>query len=287
MLTISWAYVGPRAPNGQLPTCFPQSCPEIGYFAILAVVGFFVTLWGGAETLLGFLVRGRYIQPQLGPIQPPMAGSGPEDERILSMARELQSQVKRPKWGVIDGLAWSEGLPWYWVSFTRKGLRKPTSLVLYADLRGKLSAEEWRAVLTYYFLKLKIGGRLVPETIGLLIGPAMLLILGELLTSLTYGARGSALYGQFVGGPGALIVLIIIFPTSRRLHLRQDKIVARSMSQEALLNVFKKIDQLQLPQIENAKSRHGWIARLWPMPNIAERIKYLKKNSGGGMRNGS
>ena len=50
------------------------------------------------------------------------------------------------------------------------------------------------------------------------------------------------------------------------------------LGKEALISVFKRIDQLQLPQIENAKNRCGWIAPLWPMPNITERIKYLEKN---------
>jgi hypothetical protein len=40
------------------------------------------------------------------------------------------------------------------------------------------------------------------------------------------------------------------------------------------LNVFKKIDPLQLPRVKN-KRRHGRALRLWPMPNITERIKNL------------
>jgi hypothetical protein len=42
------------------------------------------------------------------------------------------------------------------------------------------------------------------------------------------------------------------------------------------LNVFNKIDPLQLPRIKNAKRRHGWLAQLWPMPNITERIQSLR-----------
>ncbi len=41
------------------------------------------------------------------------------------------------------------------------------------------------------------------------------------------------------------------------------------------LELFKKIDGLNLPEVENAKRRKGWIARLWPVPNITERIANL------------
>jgi hypothetical protein len=64
---------------------------------------------------------------------------------------------------------------------------------------------------------------------------------------------------------------------TRRTTLRQDKRVAGLIGQRALLDVFKKIDQLQLPRIENAKRRHGWVAWLWPLPNITERIQNLRK----------
>ena len=41
------------------------------------------------------------------------------------------------------------------------------------------------------------------------------------------------------------------------------------------MEVFKKIDQLYLRRVENTKKRHGWTLRLWPMPNITERIQNL------------
>jgi len=47
------------------------------------------------------------------------------------------------------------------------------------------------------------------------------------------------------------------------------------VGQRPLLDLFKKIDSFQLPRVENAKKRHGWVARLWPMPNITERIQNL------------
>ena len=57
--------------------------------------------------------------------------------------------------------------------------------------------------------------------------------------------------------------------------MRMDRWVAKQMEQIALLGLFKKIDSFQLPRIENAKQRHSWVVRLWPVPNITERIQNL------------
>jgi len=57
--------------------------------------------------------------------------------------------------------------------------------------------------------------------------------------------------------------------------LRWDKWVAEVVGQRALLDLFKKIDSFKLSRVENAKQRHGWTLRLWPIPNIIERIQNL------------
>jgi Zn-dependent protease with chaperone function len=61
--------------------------------------------------------------------------------------------------------------------------------------------------------------------------------------------------------------------------LRQDRVAAKSAGREAILKLFEKIDQLGLPTVENAKRRHGWVARLWPVPNITERIQNLRDHT--------
>jgi hypothetical protein len=55
--------------------------------------------------------------------------------------------------------------------------------------------------------------------------------------------------------------------------LRMDRWVAEQVGQSALLDLYKKIDSLQLPRVENANKRHGWTLRLWSISNITERIK--------------
>ena len=89
-----------------------------------------------------------------------------------------------------------------------------------------------------------------------------------------YGLQGGRFYGQFIGAPAALILLILIFPLGKRLLLRGDKWVSE-VGQRALLDLFKKIDSFKVSRVENAKQRHGWTLRLWPIPNIIERIPNL------------
>src|SRR6266540_1222943 len=110
MIIVAFINVGPLQ-NGRPPLCFPESCPSLAYFAILGLAGFFVVLWGVVETVAGFLIREGALEYKPGPLPPPQAGAGPEDENILLMARDLQRQVKRPKFGEITSLAWSEHQP--------------------------------------------------------------------------------------------------------------------------------------------------------------------------------
>jgi len=276
MMMISVGYFGVQPlQNGRPPACFPESCPSLVLFAILGLAGFFVTLWGGGETIAGFLIREGLLEYHTGPLPTPQPGSGPEDENILSMARELQRVVKRPKFGEIMSLAWSEYQPWYWAGWKRKSIRKPFMLLLSADLRGKLSPEEWKILLTFYFLHLKPRLRIVLRYFWSVIGGFMLIPVGGILANLEYGLQGGRFYGQFIAGPAALVLLILILPLGKKLTLRWDRWVAEEVGQRPLLDLFKKIDSFQLPRVENAKKRQGWTLHLWPMPNITERIQNL------------
>lgn len=274
MIAVAYFGVQPLQ-NGKPPPCFPQTCPSLVYFAILGLAGFFVTFWAALQTLMGFLIREGALEYQSGQLPAPEPGSGPEDENILSMARELQLKFKRPKFGEITSIAWLEGQPWYWAGWKRKSLRKPFILLLSADLRGRLDLAEWRILLTYYFVHIKPRQRIMLRYFGSIVGVFMLIPIGGILAATEYGLQGGRLYGQFIAGPAALIFLILIFPLGKRAALRVDKWAAEAVGQKTLLDLFKKIDSFQLPRIENAKKRRGWILRLWPMPNITERIRNL------------
>jgi hypothetical protein len=261
--------------SGRPPVCFPETCPSFAYYAGLDLVGFFVVLWGVFETIAGFLAREGALEYHPGPLAPPQPGSGPEDENILSMARDLQRQVKRPKFGEITSLAWSEYQQWYSIGWKRKNIRNPFTLLLPEELRGRLELAEWKILLTYYFLHLKPRLRIVLRYFWSVIGGFMLIPVGGILANLEYGLQGGRFYGQFIAGPAALVLLILILPLGKKLALRWDRWIAEEIGRSALLDLFKKIDSLQLPRVENAKKRHGWVSRLWPMPNMTKRIQNL------------
>jgi len=146
---------------------------------------------------------------------------------------------------------------------------------LFAGLRERIGAEEWKLLLTYHFLLLKPRSRLLLETFAAFFGPLILLPFAGALISSALGLQASRIYAQFIGAPIAVALLILIFPIAKWLMLRQDRLTAKLVGQNALLDLFKRIDSLQLPRIENAKRRQGWTLRLWPMPNITERIRNL------------
>ena len=132
-----------------------------------------------------------------------------------------------------------------------------------------------RFSLGYYFLHLKPRLRIVLRYFWSVIGGTTLIPLGGILANLEYGLQGGRFYGQFIAGPAALVLLILILPLGKRLALRWDRWVAEEIGRSTLLDLFKKIDSFQLPRVENANQRHGWTLRLWPMPNINGRIKSL------------
>jgi hypothetical protein len=278
---IAFAYVNASGSlqNGRPPPCFPDTCPSLGYYAVLVLAGFFIAMYGAIVTISAFLIRPGYFEYQTGPILTPQPGSGPEDENILAMARELQLRVKRPKFGKISGIAWSEALPWYETGWIR-GFRKPLLILLPADLRGRLDGEEWKTLLNYYYFAQRPGVRafmilLLPVLMAIFLP---LLVVGTLI-SMGLGPGAAYLYVRLIAGPIVLIGFILVFPTAKWLLLRNDRRIARQVGSRPLLEVFKRIDSLQLPRVENAKKRHGWTKRLWPMPNITERIQNLTDGS--------
>ena len=73
-----------------------------------------------------------------------------------------------------------------------------------------------------------------------------------------------------------LIALFIsVFPWARKMSLKQDSWAANALERENLLHLSEKIDGLKLPNVENSKRRKGWIAWIWPMPNMTEGVNSL------------
>ena len=274
MMAAASIYLGPRVPNGTPPPCFPESCPEIGYFAVIGVVGFIVAFWGGMQTFFALLARAGAVQARVGPLPTIVLGMSQEDQNILSFARETHDRTRFPKRTEIEKIGWLDGQPWYWCRFKRHGLSKSVTLVFAAGLRGRLEQADWRVLLEYWFQRPRVGQMLM--WFGGFLLFLFLPLAGGIVISTVYGIHASQVYAQLVATPIVILDMIYLFSRAKILALKHDMWVASSIGRESLLGVFKKIDSLQLPEIENAKGRRGWMARLWPMPNITERIRNLE-----------
>ncbi len=274
MVVVAGVYLGPVAQSQNPANCVPQTCLTNGIFAIIGLVGFGIALWGVVGSILGSLVRAGYIQLK-PPETHPQIGSSPEDEKILAIANELLGETKLPRIRYVGTLAWSENLPWYGCRFKRQGFRKPPQLLLWTPLRGSLEPEDWKILLAYYFAHLKPRFWMMARSMFWLSAPVFAFLLVGAEVSSVYGRQAAGLYAQAIATPFLLLWLIRIFPWAKKMSLKHDAWVANSLGRERLLRLFEKIDGLKLPDVEIGKRRKGWIARLWPMPNITERIENL------------
>ncbi len=274
MLAVAGVYLGPVAQSQNPANCVPQTCLTNVVFAFIGLVGFGLALWGVVGTIIGGLVRVGYIQLK-PPEAHPQIGLGPEDERILAIANELLGEAKLRRTRYVGTVAWSENLPWYVCRFRRQGFRKPPQLLLWAALRGSLEPEDWKILLAYYFAGLKPRFWMMARSIFWLIAPVIgFLLVGTVIGSV-YGRQAAGLYAQTIATPFVVLWLIRVFPWFKKMSLKHDAWVANSLGRERLLRIFEKIDGLKSPDVEIGKRRKGRIARLWPMPNITERIENL------------
>jgi hypothetical protein len=246
--------------------------------AVPGVVGWIIALACGFRALKLFLAGPAHVN--LKRVESLETGSSPEDERILAMANELLSERKRrrrPR--SVQALAWSDRQVWYAPSFRWQGFREASRLILPLSLRNKLSLDGWGTFLDYYFMQNKpkrVLFTLAPlARISLLVVPFIGI---DAILSFTTGQYTSALFGAAFGPLVVILFLISLGPAFRNLFLRADAVIGESLGNRKLLDLFEKIDQLQLPENESAKRRVGWAARVWPMPNITERIVNLQSS---------
>ena len=105
--------------------------------------------------------------------------------------------------------------------------------------------------------------------------PLFVFLVAALEVSPVYGLLVGALSGRIIGAPLAAFTLVEVFHQGKIMFLKQDRLIAKGMDTMSLLGVFQKIDQLNISDVENGKRRKGWIARIWPMPNMTERLDNL------------
>ncbi len=258
----------------------PSDCKSSCWVgAAVDLVGGFLVLVCGYRAFFGFLaaagVNTSKPHEQLEP------GSTQEDTQILEAARELMSKRQIRRWRPVDMLEWSDRQNWYVHPLRRAGLRKPSKLVLSAGLRSRINIEDWRTLLNYYLHHYRMPRKGRYLAFSILSEELLLLaVLAAVETSLSFtlGRYASFLFNETFGPLFALVVLIRLGPKVRRIYLRLDTVIAESLDKDRLLACFEKIDGLHLPEIESTKKREGWVARLWPMPTITQRIENLKNN---------
>jgi len=276
MLSIAIVYLalgGEYAPCQNPATFTVQACTTVVEVSVVGLIGLGLTFFGIIGTIIGSLVRAGYLTPRH--LEPhPQLGSAAETELFLAMANPLLGEAKLPRAGSVGTIAWSENLPWYMCRFKREGFRKPSQLVLSAPLRGSLAPDDWKTLLAYYIAHLKPHFSLALGFWAELVVPTSVLAL--MFAGVRFYWNGVLLlFGNAMIGTLLLTWFIRIFIWAKKMNLKQDIWAADSLGRENLLRLFEKIEGLKLPEVENTKRRTGWIARLWPMPNITERIKNL------------
>jgi len=276
MLSVATAYVslgGGYAECRNPATFTVEACTTVVEVAVVGLIGFGLTFFGVIGTIIGSLVRAGHLTPRQLESHLQVA-TVDEEKMFLATANQLLSEAKLPRAHSVGTIGWSEYLPWYECRFKREGFRKPSKLVLSAELRESLTQDDWKTLMAYYFDKLKPRFSLVMRFWAELVAlPSALLLI---LAGIRFYWNGVILLlGQAINSILLLGWFVRIFPWAKKMSLKQDIWAANSLGRENLLRLFAKIDSLKLPDVENAKRRTGWIARLWPMPNMTERIKNL------------
>ena len=276
MLSIAIVYLalgGEYAPCQNPATFTVQACTTVVEVSVVGLIGLGLTSFGVVGTIIDSLVRAGYLTPRHLEPHPQLASTA-ETEIFLAMANQLLGEAKLPRARSVGTIAWSENLPWYMCRFKRQGFRKPFQLVLPASLRGSLALDDEKTLLAYYVDRLKPRLSLVLRFWAELVVPTPVLAL--MFAGVRFYWNGVLLLlGNAIIGTLFLTWFIRILPWAKKMNLKQDTWAANSLGRENLLRLFEKIDSLKLPEVENTKRRTGWIARLWPMPNITERIKNL------------
>jgi hypothetical protein len=244
---------------------------------LVYVTGWVLMIESGFRILPRILTSPAKIQGTR--LESPQDGSFSDDKEILWKANELLPGIKLRRYHSVQSIDWADNQPWYWSHLSRKGFRGPTTLVLASSVRGRLGPDDWKTLLTYYFLQYKPVVRRFLGMIPRLVWPFVPVFFALGLASFIYGPRGALLLGQIVGPPVLFWDVPHFASAARKIFLEEDSRIAETVGVRKLLELFRKIDQLQLPDVENGKKRTGWIARLWPMPNITQRITNLEQRS--------
>jgi hypothetical protein len=257
----------------------PAECSSTCLFGVIpGALGWLLFLAFGHHAALRFFSGTRLLNGKL--VESLEVSYGPEERRILEIVRETLSKRRVAKrLRNVDTLAWSNIQAWESPRFKWQGYRKPSMLVVSAGLRDRLEMDEWSTYLRWHYLQ---RGWLRPRQTWYVAQPVIRAIVPLLLVSLIGAALsfgvGLFAFSLFASIVGPAVLLLVAYRSAtamKKLLLRFDSVSTETLGRTSLLSLFEKIDRLGLAANEDAKRRSGWTARLWPEPNISERISNL------------
>src|SRR2546427_3046696 len=267
MVSVSNFFLGPVTMPQRL-NCSFEGCVVSITSAIIGIALFLGSLIG----IFKGLKRAGYIYPSEH-LPLPVLGSGPEEERILKVANEVLGNFKRRRRRHVEAVSWSELQPWHSCHLTPFRV-KPTGIILPDSLHGRLDDGDWNMLIDLSFRVPPI--KFFAKFMLTVMGPSLLVLPPVFVINSFYGLQTELLFSRSVGPFIGLLMVMLVFVGTRHLLLRRDLALAASIGRTPLLSLFQKIESLGLPEIEKAKTREGWLARLWPMPTITDRIKNLQ-----------
>lgn len=150
-------------------------------------------------------------------------------------------------------------------------------LILPARMQDSLSIDEWRPIIASELVYRKLYSKVGRKRSPLLLGPLIVLIV---LSVVLIYITGSTLWAGLW-----LLYFVIIIPVLRsntrlfyQCRLEADRTTAGVVGREAFLEVLRKIDSMNLPDIEKSK-KPGFDSRraVNPVPNISDRIVNLEQ----------
>ena len=195
--------------------------------------------------------------------------------QVLRIARELAEQLHLSSKFDFQRIIWSPELHWH-SSGATAGFRKSTGFTLPGSLRNKLEPEDWRCLIARGMFDLKFARRIAAVIILGFLGFVVSKAVVGLYIASTYGIGVSQLYDRTVVALAVVILLLFDFRYAKRKYLSFYEKTANLLGKQTLLQVLGKIDQMKLPDVENAKKRNKVLTWFWIFPNITDVMKHIE-----------
>jgi hypothetical protein len=194
------------------------------------------------------------------------------DEAILTTAIELCHELRVPRRYDPQKIVWSEKVPWDSVFFS-PGVRRRNTLMLPLSLRTTLEPDLWRPILAFSLIQIRSRPSYTLVPFFMFVIPLVVSLFAFAYASLAFGRVPTLALGLV---PIFILSLFFSLRYTKRSFLRHINEATDVGGREAMLAALRRIDSLGIWEIEREKKRHGMVKRLWPVPDITERMEYLR-----------